>query len=78
MIIRGFKLLPPSIIRNMNQFNNIHDGEPNDPPGECKIQPTAAHFKSRTSPPKTSPVVSYIMDILNYHAIYNVDVEVHP
>ena len=62
----------------MNQFNDIHDDEPNDPPIEWKIQPTAAHFKSRRSPPKTSPMVSAIMDILNHHAIYNGDVEVQP
>ena len=31
-----------------------------------------------TSPPKTSPVVSAIVGILNHHAIDNGDVEVHP
>ena len=29
-------------------------------------------------PPKTSPVISAIMGILNHHAIDNRDVEVHP
>ena len=45
---------------------------------ECNIQPPAAHFKSKTSPPNTIPVVSNVMGRLNYHAIDNGYVEVHP
>ena len=49
----------------MNQFNTFHCEE-------------AAHLKSRTCPPKTSPMVSYIIGVLNQRAIDNSDVEVHP
>ena len=77
-IIRGPKLLPPSLKRNMNQFNALNCEEPNDPPRDWNIQPPASHFKSRTSPPKTSPMVSAIMGVLNHRAIDNGDVEVHP
>ena len=62
----------------MNQSNALHGEEPNDPPIEWKSQPPAAYFKSRTSPPKTSPVFSDIMGRLNNHAIDNADVEFHP
>ena len=62
----------------MNQSNALHSGEPTDPPREWNIQHPAAHFKSRTSPPKTIPVVSAIMGRLNHHTIDNGDVEVHP
>ena len=77
-IIRGPKFLPPSIIIKMNQFNDLFGEEPTDPSREWNIQPPVAHFKSRTSPPKTSPVVSDIMGRLNHRAIDNGDVEVHP
>ena len=71
-IIRGQKLFPPSFRRNINKFNNaLHGDEPNKPPRECNSQPPAAHFKSRTSPSKTNPMISYIMGRLNQHTIYN-------
>ena len=62
----------------MNQFNAFNVGEPNGPPRECNSQTTVAHFKYRSPPPKTSPVVSDIMGRLNHHTIDNGDVEVHP
>ena len=62
----------------MNQLNALHCDEPTDPPRECNIYPLEAHFKPRTSPPKTSPVVSDIMGRINHHAIDNGYVEVHP
>ena len=62
----------------MNHLKSRHGEEPNEPPRECKSQPTSAELKSSTSPNKTSPVVSAIMGILNNHAIYNIDVEFHP
>ena len=49
-IIRGPKFHPPSLRRNMNQFTALHGDEPKEPPRECNIQPTSAHFKSRTFP----------------------------
>ena len=61
----------------MNQFNVLHDEEPNEPPKEWNTQYPAAHLKSRTSPPNTSLVVSYITRRLNNYAIDNGDVEVH-
>ena len=61
----------------MNQFNALYNDEPNEPPRECNIQPTASHFKSRTSPSNTSPVVSAIMGRTNHRAIDNGDVQVH-
>ena len=33
-IIRDPKYLPPSLRRNMNQFNALHGDEPKDPPRE--------------------------------------------
>ena len=42
-IIRGTKLLPPSLRRNMNQFNALNGDEPKDPPREWNSQPTADH-----------------------------------
>ena len=77
-IIHCPKLLPPSLIRKINQFTALHGEETNEPPREWNSQPTEDQFKSRTSPPKTSPAVSYIMGILNHNAIDNGDVEVHP
>ena len=62
----------------MNQFNTLHGYEPTDTPRDWNSQPPSDHFKSRTSPPKTTPVVSDIMVRLNNHAIDNGDVEVHP
>ena len=62
----------------MNKFNALHGKEPNDTPREWKIQPPEAQFKSRTYPPKTSPVLSDIMGRLYHNAIDNSDVEVHP
>ena len=62
----------------MNQFNALNWDEPNDPQREWNSQPTSDQFKSRTSPPKTSPVVSAITGTLNNHAIDIGGVEVHP
>ena len=62
----------------MNQFNDLHDDEPTDPQREWNIQLQSYHFKSRNSPPKTSPVFSAITGVLNHHVIDNGDVEVHP
>ena len=62
----------------MNHFNALNGDEPTDPPREWNSKPPAAHFKSMASPPKTIPVVSAIVGILNHHSIYNGDVEVHP
>ena len=62
----------------MNQFKKIHGEVPNEPPREWNIQIPASNFKSRTSPPKISPVVSDIMERLNPHSIESGDVEVHP
>ena len=61
----------------MNQFNDLHGDEPNDPLRTWNRQPQEAHFKSSTSPPKTSPMVSAIIRRLNHRAIDNGDVEVH-
>ena len=61
----------------MNQFNVIHYYEPTEPSTEWNSQPTPVHFKFRTSPPKTSPVVFSIMVRLNHHAIDNGDVQVY-
>ena len=55
----------------MNQFNELHSNEPKEPPREWNSQPTAAHFKSRSSPSRTNPMVSAIMGKLNHHAIDN-------
>ena len=68
---------PPSLRRNMNQFNVLHGDEPNEPPREWIRKPPAAHFKFRTSTSNTNLVVSAIMGRLNHHAIYNGDVKVH-
>ena len=76
-IIHGPKFLPPSIGRNINQFNALHGEEPTETPREWSSQPTADRLKSRTSSPKTSPMVSFIMERLNHHAIDNGDVKVH-
>ena len=77
-IISGPNFLPPSLRRNMNQFNTLYSNESNDPLLECNSQPPEYHFKSRDSPSKTSPVVSAVLGVINHHTIDNVDVEVHP
>ena len=58
----------------MNQFNKLHGDEPKEPPREWNSQPPAAHFKSRSYPSRTNPVVSAIMGKLNHHAIDNGDI----
>ena len=70
-IIRGHKFLPTSLRRNINNFNALHGEEPNETPREWNSQLTEAHFKSITSTPKTIPMVSAIMGILNHHDIDN-------
>ena len=77
-IIRDPKLLPPSLIIMMNKFNDLHGEESTEPPIDSNIQTPEAHFRSRNSPPKTSPVVSAIIGRLNHCAVDNSDVEVHP
>ena len=67
----------PSLRINTNQLKSLYGEEPNKPPREWNIQPQADHFKSRTSPTNTRPVVSSIMGRINHHAIDNGDVEVH-
>ena len=58
----------------MNQFNTLHGDEPKEPPREWNSQSPAAHFKSRSYPFRTNPVVSTIMGRLNHHAIDNGDI----
>ena len=77
-IICGPKFLPPSLKRNMNQFNALHGDEPNEPPRKCNSQPPADHFKFRTTLSKTNPLISAIVGRLNLRSIDNGDVEVHP
>ena len=77
-IIHEPKFFPQSLRRNRNKFNALHGEEPTDTPREQNSQPTVDHFKSRNSPPKTSPVVSYMMGRLNHHDIDNGDFEFHP
>ena len=55
-----------------------HGGEPTEPPREWNSQSPESYFKSKTSPPKNSPVVSDIMGRLNHQATDNGDVDVHP
>ena len=62
----------------MTQCKTLHGDEPTKPPTDLNSQPSAAHFKPRAYPTKTSPVVSAIMGRLNHHAVDNGDVEVHP
>ena len=59
----------------MNQLNEIHGDEQNEPPREWNSQPPEVHFKYRTSPSKINPVISAIMGKLNHHAIDNGDVK---
>ena len=56
-IICGPKFLPSSIRIKINPLNALRGEEPNEPPREWNSQPPASHFKYRTSPTKTSPVV---------------------
>ena len=58
----------------MNQFNAIHGEETKEPPREWKSQPPEAHFKPRSYPSRTNPVVSSIMGKLNHQAIDNGDI----
>ena len=73
-IIRGPKFLPPSLRRKTNQFNALHGDKPKEPPREWNRQPPEDHFKSRSYPSRTNPVVSAIMGKLNHHAIDNGDI----
>ena len=73
-IIRGPKFLPTIIRRNINQFNALHGDEPKQSPREWNSQPPEAHLKSRSSPSRTSPVVSDIMGKLNHCAIDYCDI----
>ena len=73
-IICGPKLLSPSLRRKTNNFNALNDEETNEPPRQWSRKTAAAHFKSRTSPPNTSPVVSAIMGKLNHRSIDNGDI----
>ena len=77
-IIRGPILPPPCLRIKINNFNALHGEETNEPPRDWNIQPTVSHFKSRTSTPKTIPMVSSITGRLNHHSIDNGDVEFHP
>ena len=76
-IICGPKLIPPSIIINVNQLNYLNGNELTEQPREWNSQYPEAHFKYRKSPPKTSPVVSAIIERLNHRAIDNGGVKVH-
>ena len=58
----------------MNQFNELHGEEPKEPSREWNSQPPAYHFKYRSSPSRTNPVVSAITGILNHNAIDNGDI----
>ena len=62
----------------MNQFNSFRGEEPTDPPRDWNSQIPADQFKSSTSPPKTSPMVSAIMGLLNHNAVDDGDIEVQP
>ena len=75
-IIRGPKLLPPNLRRMMNKFNALYGDKTTDPPRDCNSQPSVAPFKSSTSHPKTSPVISSIMGRLNNNTIDNGGVNV--
>ena len=75
-IIRGPNFLTPSLKRKMKKLNDLHGDKPTGPPIDWNRQTPEAHFKSRTSTPKTIPVVSAVTGRLNYHTIDNGDVEV--
>ena len=61
----------------MNQFNALHGEELNEPPREWNSHPLEDHFKYKTSPTNTRPMVLAILWRLNNHTIDNGDVEVH-
>ena len=61
----------------MNQFNVLHGEEQNEPPRKRNSQPTAYHFKYRTSSTKNIPTVSDIMGRVTNHAFDKGNVEVH-
>ena len=75
-IICGPNFLPPILIIKINQLNTLHGNEPTEKPIDLKNQPPSDHLEPRTSPPKTNPVVSDIMGILNHQTIDNGYVEV--
>ena len=58
----------------MNQFNVLHGDETKETLREWISQPTESHFKSRSSPYRTNPVVSAIMQKINHHAIDKGDI----
>ena len=58
----------------MNQFNALNDDEPKEPPREWNSQPPTTHFKSRSSPSRTNPVISDITGKLNHCVIHNGDI----
>ena len=62
----------------MNQFNALLSDKQDEPPREWNSQSPEDHFKSSTSPPKTSPVVSSIMERLNNDSIDNSSFNVQP
>ena len=73
-IICGPKLLSPSLRRKTNKLNALHGEETNEPPIQWSRKTPAAHFKYRTSPPNTSPVVSSTNGKLNHRGNDNGDV----
>ena len=75
-IIRGPKLLPPSLKRKMNLFNALHGDKPKETSREWNIQPPAVDFKSRTSTSITNPVILAIIGKINHNAIDNGDVKI--
>ena len=77
-IVRENKFLLPRLRININKLNALHDEEPNDTQRESNIKHPADNLEYRISPPKTSHVVSDIIERLNYHAIDNGDFEVLP
>ena len=62
----------------MNQLNDLHGDEPIETQIAWNSQPPAAHFKSRTYPTQTIPVVTAITGKISHHAIDNGDIEVQP
>ena len=76
--IGGLNFIPTSLRIKINQSNSLRGDEPTEPPREWNNQPPEVHFKYRTSPPKTSPVVLYIIGRLNCLSVDNGYVEVYP
>ena len=62
----------------MNQFNSLRNYESDETPRECNGQPPEVHFKSITSPPKTSTIILDIMVRVKHDAIDYGDVRVRP